>query len=61
MESLWVYETTAAVANALPEADREVFATLMAHLARRTDPVRAEQRVGGVRRWLRDAGWEARP
>jgi hypothetical protein len=57
--SLWVYETAAVVATALPEAEREQFAALLAHLSRPTDPDRQRVRANGARRWLRDSGWES--
>lgn len=51
------YETAAAVADALPEAEREMFASLMDSLSRPTAELRHVRRTVGVRRWLRDAGW----
>jgi len=59
--SLWVYETAAVVADALPEVEREQFAVLLAHLSQPTAPDRQRQRAAGARRWLRDAGWGDRP
>lgn len=58
--SLWAYEMAGAVADALPDPEREQFAILLSLLAQEGDPVRHAERVNGVRRWLRDAGWEPR-
>jgi hypothetical protein len=58
MDQKDAYEQAAAVAAALPEVEREMFANLLSQL---TSP---DQRHGrpftGCRRWLRDAGWVRR-
>jgi hypothetical protein len=58
MDAKEAYETCAAVADALPEGQREVFADLVDYLTggRPNDSVRRR----GARRWLREAGWSKR-
>lgn len=60
MDEKTTYETAAAVAAALPDAEREMFADLMDSLSRPTAEYRHVRRTVGVRRWLRDAGWVRR-
>lgn len=61
MDAKTTYETAAQIADALPEAQREVFADLLDAL---TEPMAMEyrrvRRAVAVRRWLRDAGWITR-
>lgn len=55
MDSKETYEAVAAVAAALPEREREVFADLLDRL---TATQRPRLRMFlAARRWLRDAGW----
>lgn len=55
MVSKEIYETCAVVAEALPEAQREMFAALIGELSSREGLV--ERRARAARWWLRDAGW----
>lgn len=57
MDEKETYETASAIADALPESEREMFASLMDSLSRPTAEYRHVSRTVGVRRWLRDAGW----
>lgn len=63
METLKTYETAAAVAAALPEPEREMFASLLDDLTRPTfgwSECQQLRHLTAVRRWLRDAGWVKR-
>jgi len=58
MDQKDVYENAAAIAAALPEVEREMFADLLDRL---TSPdFRSGSPFTGARRWLRDAGWVRR-
>lgn len=55
-----LYETAAAVAAALPEAEREMFANMIDELTTRKNHDLFPARTLTLRRWLRDAGWITR-
>jgi uncharacterized protein YutE (UPF0331/DUF86 family) len=54
------YQMAAAVAEALPETHREMFALLLDEVTQPAAEYRRIRRAVGVRRWLRDAGWVKR-
>lgn len=59
MNSQTTYETCAAVAAALPEPEREMFAALIDAVSLpHAEPSQSQSRA--ARRWLRDAGWVKR-
>lgn len=57
MDSKTIYENTAAIAAALPEPQREMFADLLTELTSTQASNVGDWRRNAVIVWLRQAGW----